>query len=292
MKPISLICILLYSLLNASCFADGQIDTIRYIQSAQHPDPKQSYFVELLSLALAASKDKYGEYQLEPISYEMAQGRASMMLQRNELIDVHWRMTSKSLESKLQAIYFPILKGLMGYRIFIIRKEDQPLFEQINSLAELKKLPLGQGLNWPDSEILLSNGFNVIKGYDIYLLKMLKRERFDYFPRALHEPWLEIADEPNLMVEQGFMLKYPAPTYFFVNKKNKRLSDRLTLGFERLLNSGKFELYFQNHAITSNILAKAKLGNRRVFQLSSPLLSKQTNELLNDKRLWIKVNEF
>lgn len=291
MKIISLISILLYSLLNAMCFAGEQIDTIRYIESAQHPDPKQGYFVELLSLALAASKDEYGDYQLQPVRYEMAQGRASMMLQRNELIDVHWRMTSKSLESKLQAIYFPILKGLMGYRIFIIRKEDQPLFKQVNSLAELKKLPLGQGINWPDSEILLSNDFNVIKGYDIHLLKMLKRKRFDYFPRALHEPWLEIANEPDLMVEQSFMLTYPAPMYFFVNKNNKRLTDRLTLGLKRLLNSGKFEHYFENHAITSNILAKAKLANRRVFQLSSPLLSKQTNELLKDKRLWIKVND-
>jgi len=265
-------------------------DLIRYVDSKKYPDPKQSYFVDLLTLALEASKEKYGTYQLQPVSIEMAQGRTSMMLQRNELIDLTWRMTSKGLEQKLQAIYFPILKGLMGHRIFIIRKNEQNIFTKELSLENLKKIHLGQGHNWPDTDILLANGFKVIEGNDIYLLEMLKKGRFDYYPRALHEPWLEVNNEPDLTVEQSLMLKYPAPMFFFVNKQNKHLQQRLQLGLAKLLGSGKFEQFFLNHPITSGILTKANVHMRTIFELKNPLLSAQAKALLKDKRLWVELN--
>lgn len=266
-------------------------DLIRYVDSKKYPDPKQSYFVDLLTLALEASKEEFGDYQLQPVAIEMAQGRTSMMLQHNKFIDLTWRMTSHELEQKLQAVYFPILKGLMGHRIFIIRKNTQSLFSENIALKNLKKIPLGQGYNWPDTDILIANGFSVTKGYDIYLLEMLKRSRFDYFPRALHEPWHEIENEPELVVEKHLLLKYPAPIFFFVNKQNKHLQQRLTLGLTRLLDSGKFEHFFLNHPITAGILAKTDVSKRRVFELNNPLLSQQVKKLLTDERLWINTKQ-
>lgn len=200
----------------------------------------------------------------------MAQARTSMMLQKNELIDLTWRMTSQKLEQQLQAIYFPILKGLMGYRIFIIRKNKQHLFNENISLTDLQRIDLGQGHNWPDTDILIANGFKVVRGNDIFLITMLKKNRFDYFPRALHEPWLEIVDEKELAVEKNLMLQYPAPVYFFVNKKNKRLQQRLSYGLTQLLESGKFEQFFLNHTVTSGILTKATVNKRTVFYSPQP----------------------
>ena len=266
-------------------------DLVRYVDSKKYPDPKQSYFVDLLTLALEASKEKYGDYELEPVSIEMAQARTSLMLQRNELIDLTWRMTSQELEQKLQAIYFPILKGLMGHRIFIIRQGEQSYFTKELSLENLKSMHLGQGNNWPDTDILIANGFSVTKGYDIYLLEMLKKGRFDYYPRALHEPWFEVNNEPELAVEENLMLKYPAPMFFFVNKQNKRLQQRLTFGLKELLNSGAFEQFFLNHTVTSGILTKSKVKQRTIFELHNPLLSSQTQKLLTDKRYWVELNK-
>jgi len=260
---------------------------IRYIESEKYPDPKQSYFVDLLTLILNASKDEFGDYVLKPVAYEMSQARTSASLKRNEFIDIHWRMTSQELEQELQAIYIPILKGLMGYRIFIIRKGEQKQFTRETSLDQLKVRPLGQGYNWPDTNILESNNFNVIKGYDIYLLSMLKKKRFDYFPRALHEPWFEIATEPTLVVEDNFLIKYPAPMFFFINKNNETLKKRLNLGFEKIINSGAFERFFQTHPVTANILTKANITQRISFTLTNPSLSPKTKALINDERLWI-----
>lgn len=264
-------------------------DLIRYVDSKKYPDPKQSYFIDLLTLALEESKSQFGDYKLQPVRIEMAQGRTAIMLQRNEYIDLTWRMTSQESEQKLQAIYFPLLKGVMGNRIFVINKGDQSKFTKHLPLEDLKKIPLGQGYNWPDTIILQKNGFNVTEGYDIYLLEMLKKGRFDYFPRALHEPWLEIINDSELIVEENLMLKYPAPIFFFVNHKNKHLQQRLEFGLAKLLNSGKFEHFFLNHPITAGILTKANVNNRIVFELSNPLLSEQVTALLTDERLWLKT---
>jgi hypothetical protein len=266
----------------------SETELVRYIESKKYPDLKQSYFVDLLTLALEASKARYGDYALQPVNIEIAQARTSLMLQKREYIDLTWRMTSQALEDKLQPIYFPLLKGLMGYRIFIIDKTKQPLFNKETSLTELKNIHTGQGYNWADSDILLANGFKVVKGNDISLMSMLKKERFSYFPRALHEPWLEIANEKTLTVEKHLMLQYPAPIFFFVNQHNTRLQQRLSFGLAQLLESGKFEQFFLNHKITSGILIKANVKERKTFPLNNPLLSNKTKKLLADKRLWIK----
>jgi len=280
--------VLITLLINTATYAND-VDLVRYIDSKDYPDPKQSYFVDLLKLTLEASKNKYGSYKLQAINIEMAQARTSTMLQRNEYIDLTWRMTSQKLEQQLQAIYFPILKGLMGYRIFIITKKQQHLFNKNTSLETLHNLHLGQGLNWPDTEILLANGFNVIQGHDNFLIEILKKQRFDYFPRALHEPWPEIAGDNTLAVEKHLMLHYPAPVFFFVNKENKRLQQRLKFGLNELLASGKFEHFFLNHPITSGITTKANVNTRSTFSLENPLLSEQTKNQLTDERLWIKL---
>jgi hypothetical protein len=265
------------------------IDVVRYVDSQKHPDSKKTYFIDLLNLILEASKPEYGDYKLQPVAIEMAQARTSLMLERNQYIDITWRMTSQQLESQLQAIYFPILKGLMGYRIFVINKNEQNNFTLSTSLHDLQNLHLGQGYNWPDTKILLANGFSVIQGHENFLLGMLKKGRFSYFPRALHEPWPEIANDNSLSVEQHIMLQYPAPVFFFVNKNNKKLQQRLNLGVNKLIESGQFDQFFLNHPITASVLQRAKVKQRHIFTLQNPFLSMQTKTLLANDKLWINL---
>jgi len=286
----SLLRLLFTMILTSSFTFANEVDLVRYTDSKKYPDLKQSYFVDLLELALEASKTRYGDYKLEPVYIEVPYSRTSIMLQRNQLIDITWLMASTTLEKKLQAIYFPVIKGIMGYRIFIIHKDKQHFFSKDMPLAELQKIPLGQGVNWTDSAILLANNFSVVTAnYDL-LINMLKKERFTYFPRALHEPWLEITEEENLTVENHLLLKYPAPTYFYVSNNNKRLQQRLTFGLGKLLESGKFEQFFLTHKITSDILIRANVKKRTSFSLHNPLLSEKSKELLTDPRLWLKLD--
>jgi len=283
-----LIClhVFLFFLTAFSAVAD---DVVRYVASEKYPDPKQSYFIDMLTLALEESRERYGKYKVQPVSVEMAQGRTSVMLERNEYLDLTWRMTTKVQEKRLQAIYVPLLKGMMGYRIFIIRRGEQEKFSKTMSLEDLQDIPLGQGYNWPDSDILTYNDFMVVKGYDTHLLNMLEKQRFDYFPRAIHEPWIEVKDKSGFVVEKNIMFKYPAPIYFFVNKGNTRLHQRLVFGLNKALASGKFDQLFYHHKVTAGILDKVKNDNRIIFNLKNPLLSKKSQRLLSNKALWLSL---
>ena len=74
------------------------IDVVRYVDSQKHPDSKKTYFIDLLNLIMEASKPEYGDYKLQPVATEMGQARGSLMIQRNQFIDLNWRMTSPQLE--------------------------------------------------------------------------------------------------------------------------------------------------------------------------------------------------
>ncbi|WP_440875020.1 substrate-binding periplasmic protein [Thalassotalea sp. PLHSN55] len=276
----------LFCFFSVHCTAN---DEIRYVDSKEYPDPKTRYFVDLLTLALEKTKKDFGEYTLTPVAIEMAQARTSSMLENNKIIDLTWRMTSKDLEQRLTAIYVPLLKGMMGYRIFIIRANEQNKFSKNISFEQLTSMSVGQGYNWPDSDILEHNSFDVVRGYDNYLLKMLAKKRFDYFPRALHEPWHEVQGNSDLTVEQHLLLKYVSPIYFFVNNNNKRLIDRLNKGMAAIVASGEMDELFNNHPITANIIEKSKPNRRSVFVLENPLISEKTKQITHDKRLWLEV---
>ena len=133
----------------------------------------------------------------------------------------------------------------------------------------------------------MANEFNLTEGYQANLLKMLQRKRFDYFPRGLHEPWLEIEEKNQFIVEKNIALKYFAPMYFFVSKSNIRLKSRINKGLKKLIQSGRFEQFFINHELIAGVLEKSNLQERKIFELSNPLISTSTQKLLDDKRLWL-----
>lgn len=268
-------------------------DIIRYASSITNKDVKEAYFIDLLTLALEETKPTFGHYTLESIPLEMGQGRSSIMVSHDKYINLTWRMTSTELEEQLQPIYVPLLRGIMGYRIFIIRQGEQHVFPSTIKRAELQKLHAGQGVEWQDNKILMHNNFTLVEGAAVNLLAMLKKNRFDYFPRALHEAWAEISTLSNeYAIEQNLLLKYPAPMYFFVNKKNTRLATRLTIGLNKLVDNGKLPALFANHPVTKNAIQLSNLPNRTIFSLENPFLSTRSQELFSIDKYWLSAQEY
>ena len=202
-------------------------------------------------------------------------------------LDVFWSMTSKELEQEFNAIYIPIFRGLLGMRIPLVKQENINMFSGMRSLADLKKFKAGSGKTWPDTEILEHNGLPVVKTLKYQnLFPMLEGNRFDYFPRGLHEPWQEIIDnkELNLAVEQNVLISYTAPNYFFVAKNNPELAIQLTKLLNELIESGEFvKLFFQDQEV-KNALNKANVKSRIVFEIDNPTLSDKTP--IARKELW------
>lgn len=265
---------------------DAPVQLIRHPQQLTEWDQRNDYFLDMLRLALDKTRDDFGDYLLEPSNQPMPQGRAINLLASNQELDVLWSMTSRQREEKLLPVRIPLLKGLMGYRIFIIRAEDQVWFNNIRTLDQLRELRAGQGHDWPDTEILRANGFHVEAAPYAHLFDMLEAGRFDFFPRALNEPWQEMdtRDDDHLTVEKHLLLYYPTASYFFVNQNNTALAERLETGLERAIADGSFEQLFREHPVNAYALSHAGLSKRRMLTLVNPLLPLETP--LQRKALW------
>lgn len=280
-KLMSLSLLLVGSVLQAATLS------LTHIRPHDDNDVRNAYFVDVLKLALSKTERRYGRFELQEAKMQMNQLRALQNLAIKKNIDVVWTMTSIEREEMLEPIRIPLLKGLLGYRIFIIRKGTEERFSSVENLSQLKKLSAGQGADWPDTRILKANGLPVVEGsgYSI-LFNMLAGERFDYFPRGVNEPWAEVTAhvDKNLEVEKTLILQYPAPIYFFVNKDNQALAKRIELGLRMAIEDGSFELIFRNHPANKEIFNLAEVSKRRIFKLENPYLPAKTP--IDEDVLW------
>ena len=282
-----LLCIVL-----SSCNASA-IDTVRFISNnpehadTQSFDPQRQYYIDLLKLALDKSVDKFGEYELEPISAPMWQQRQLQSLKLG-ILDVVWTMTTEERENKYQPIRIPLMRGLIGFRVPLILKDSQTAFNDITTTSQLKKKMALQGHDWPDTQILQANGFKVepTASYENFFA-MLKRPDIHYIPRGLVEAFYEIQtlDESVYELADNHVLVYPTAFYFFTAKDNDRLSERLEFGLRRALTDGSFDKVFITTPYHKSLFTDDPMVGRTVHCLTNPLLP--DNFPIDDPTLWM-----
>jgi hypothetical protein len=239
-----------------------------------HNKGELDYHIKIIKAAMEHTREM-GAYELRPSDATFGTARLS----------------EKALE-KLLPIRIPLEKGLLGYRVMIVRKQDLPKFAAINSLEELKKLSLGQGSRWVDADVLAKGGFNVVRGYyPAGLLRMLNEERFDVFPRAIWEAPKEVDDAskdiPDLTVEPTLVLRYPFARYFWVSQKGDgpELAKRLETGLRRMIADGTFDRLFNE--FFGPFIESSNLRGRKLFEIDNALLPPDTP--LDDLSLWFSM---
>lgn len=226
--------LLLCSSISQNLSAAPKILTVRYPSPLTASDTRADYDRAIVDLLLQKTQDKYGPYELVG-SVRMLQSRALVSLKENQNVDVVPTTSSAERERDLLPVRHDIHKGLMGVKMFLVRKDDLPKYAGITTLEQLKAFVIGQGHDWPDVIALKQAGFQVMTGPTYEgLFKMLETKRFDIFSRALPEIWDEAQAhaQEKLVVEPHLALVYPVPAYIFVNKKNTELAKRLNEGFE------------------------------------------------------------
>lgn len=209
----------------------------------------------------------------------------------SKTFDVMWGGSTSTYEDKMLPVRIPALKGLLGHRIFIIRAADQEKFNQINTLEDLKRFKPGLGTLWGDTKIMKLAGIptvTTIKYPNLFL--MLEGGRFDYFPRALHEPWVEVKSRPelNLAIDKHLMLIYPFAQYFYVEKSNKALHDKIYKGFEMAIEDGSYDKLFFNHPMIKDVLEQANLKQRKVIRIKNATMHPDTP--FDRKEFWLDLN--
>lgn len=253
--------------------AVAAVEVVRFPRPEFKEDRRFDYALKLLKLGLSKTGT---EYRVELAQISMNQERQVVELEADRTIDVAPIPSSAEREERLLPIRIPIQKGVLGWRLGLIRKGDQGRFAGVASLEDLKRLRIAQGQEWPDTQILRANGIDVITAprYE-GLFKMLVSERFDYFPRSVNEIWDELENHAGtLEVESRIALHYYYDAYFMVNKKNTRLAESLRQGLEKAIADGSFNRLFDEYH--GERLRKARLDKRTVIELRNPLLTPGT----------------
>lgn len=263
--------------------ASSSVRVIVYAKPFQQGDSHQMYQVKLLSAAL----DKVGiAHLLVPSQTPMLQERALRTIAGNDGVDVFWSLTTLDREQHLRPVRFPIDKGLYGWRLLLVKPGHSSM--KIQRLADLQTWVLTQGHDWPDTPILLRNALQVVTSNNFAsMVELVKIGRVAAFPRSAIEIWSEI-DQQNLAltVEPGVALHYPIALYYFFSKEQEQLAQQVELGLELLRESGEFEAMFQ--AEFGESLRRSALAQRRVIELTNPLLPKLTP--LDRPELWYQPN--
>ena len=250
-------------------------------------DVRYLYHWEILRTALEKTTPKWGPYRMAPSERMTEQRQALEMKNHTGRLTVMYLSTTPDFERTLIPIRIPVDRNLGGYCVFLIRRGEQPRFDSVKSLDDLRKFTYGLGLGWIDVGILTSNGFHVVTGsnYD-GLFEMLVHRRFDIFLRAAVEVLDEYGrrKEKPLDIEQNLILYYPLPMYFWFPKtdEGRRLAVRAEEGMRMMIADGTYDRIFDHYQ--RHKIERLHLKSRRIFRINNPNVGPETP--FADKRLW------
>ncbi|CDG80797.1 transporter substrate-binding domain-containing protein [Janthinobacterium agaricidamnosum] len=264
----------------------AQAATLYFPSPETADDERGNYSLNLLRLVLkkAGSRDT-----VERNPLNMLQNRSVLELAMgNGKLDVIAGVTTKEREEKLLPIRIPITKGLVGWRLLLIKAGQRERLRDVRTLHDLLPFRVAQGHDWPDTVILRDNGLLVstVAHYNS-LFTMLNLDRLDYVPRSLPEIWAELDHYRGLDIDPYLVLHYRSADYFFVNRKNTKLAETIRRGLEIAMEDGTFDKLFYEHY--GKLIKDANLEKRHVIELVNPLLPVETP--VTRKELWFSLDD-
>ncbi len=284
MRPTTYFFLLICSLIVNSNAYSKEFVTIRNLSG-----DNEELIESILKLALSKSDPNL---QIQRSTEYYSDSRLIEEVESGKL-DVMWAGANQIIEERLRVIRIPVLKGMLGHRIFIIRAADQNKFEKINTLEELKAYQAGQGTFWGDTQVLKSANLPTVTTLKYpNLFPMLEGGRFDYFPRAIQEPWSEVSSRPelNLIVDKHLMLVYPYAMYFYVKQSNDGLYNKIYEGFNTAISDGSYDKLFSENPMIQDVLIKANLSERKVLRIENPNMHPDTP--YDRKDYWLDISKY
>ncbi|RFP10883.1 MULTISPECIES: ABC transporter substrate-binding protein [unclassified Duganella] len=245
-------------------------------------DSRYDYDWAVLRAALEKTAPRHGVFEQHQSKVAMSPARVVQeMSSPSGRINIFVRATSPELEHEFLPVRLPVDRGLLGYRLLLIRGADQQRFAGIKSVADLRRLRAGLGQGWADIPVFEKAGVPVVEGssYD-GLFAMLEADRFDFYSRSADEALREFqersASHPQMAVEQTLLLHYPLPRYFFLRRdaEGRLLAKRIETGMEMMIKDGTLNTLFQRYK--ADLIKNTAMHKRRVINLANPKLTPQT----------------
>ncbi|MPW22208.1 hypothetical protein GCT13_36610 [Paraburkholderia sp. CNPSo 3157] len=259
---------------SARAAPDQHFDIV-YPQIRPGRDVHAAFALATLDVAMKAANASYTTRQIEVV---MERSRALAELASGNTINLHWTSMEAQAERGLNVVHIPIHRGLIGYRVFLIRQDRQVDFDRIETLEDLRSMTGVQGLGWIDARIMRDAGLRVQtpSTYET-IFKMLEGRRVDYFPRGVIEAYPELesrrATEPDLAVEQSLLLAYRSDFLFYVSPNHGELAATIARGFTTAWRDGSYLKLFNTHPYIQNGLKRGNLAGRKVIRLDNPFMS-------------------
>lgn len=235
---------------------------------------RDAYHTELLQAILDSSKPNH--YKVKSFDRPIPHLRGFELLTERKDLDVMIGYATHERVQKYQAIEYPIMKGINGWRVALVHEDNANLLRGVTALKQLQNYIPGMFHTWTDNIIFSANGIDSIKGTDLAgIFRMLNTKRFDYFPLSILEAAREAELYKNqydlaIKVDQHIIITYPVCFYFYVDKSNQVLAKDLNDGFENIVVSGLYDAIFTKHH--KDIIKEYLTANRKVIRLTNPLL--------------------
>lgn len=174
----------------------------------------------------------------------------------------------------------PIMQGLLGQRLLIIRKTDSARFDAIKQTDEMKKMRSGIPTGWADVTLFKANQYNTVEiGNFETIFQYLVNNDFDYLALGANEieQVYQQADleKLDLTIAPTLMLRYNFPVVFYVNPNNPELAKHLNTGLELIINNGTLKTMFDQHF--GHLYSRLHLADRISFELNNPLIKSKIN---------------
>ena len=245
--------------------------------NANKTSSRQIYELAVLKATLDATQATHGKWKLieDKTEYPAAEDEASIF--RSKGFDIFATVAGniKLANEKKIIIPIPLMKGLLGYRILIIRESDREKFAGITTAEQLQALRLGIPNTWADAGLFRRNGYPVVeKGSFDELFTRLRDKEFDYVSFGANEVdgvFNERAKAGGqLAMESSLLVYYPFPLVFYVNPANPALAERITSGLKIIGSNGVLDALFKLHY--GKFIDDLKLKQRHVIALKNPML--------------------
>lgn len=243
---------------------------------------------KIIALALDKTRDLYPSATLVR-SRPLEQSEAVVALQKSDGLDVVSAALFAQHEADFLTIKFPVLKGLLGQRVCLIRKGQQRLFDGVDVGFDLasRNLKVCQGEHWPDSVILRRNGIPLATSSRYSeLFQMLLGGQCDCFLRGVQEVGPELVQYEKLVdLESTLLFRYFQPGVIYVRRNDSRLAARIELGLLRAQSDGSYDQLFE--ALMRQQMAALGLEQRKIIDLNVPDLTGTQKAMKSIDVYWV-----
>lgn len=180
-------------------------------------------------------------------------------------------------EGRLRMIPVPLERGLLGWRVPFLLRDQQDLTADVYSLDGLRKLIVGQGSGWIDAEIYRKAGLitREVQGWrNGEFADQMRSGVIDIFPMGLEESFAYFQPhfrkhEPKIALDQHLLLRYPWYRFVWVTAQPDadELYHALQEGFDTIVANGQFESIWSRYR---NMPAAEQWKERRIIDLVNP----------------------